>query len=215
MFAPPKTVLSLRDLKDPDALHQGQLVHTNIAKHELFQHTWSPYAVQLDEFGASIANLRDAMMAAATKDLIKVAFCVTCRQKLDHDYYYVGRYAELVVRPDYSIMEALGYSLAHPTSHKGPLPMQAPANPTLKHGDKEGIIIAQVDALPGVKTIEAQYTTGDPTVESNFGLSCVFGDRRDMQFHNLVPGLVYSFRFRGIFAKGSGPWSVIVTLRAI
>ena len=214
MTAIPKANFSLYGLKDPEALHQAQLVHTNISAHELFQHLWSPYAVQLDQFGGSIVNLRDAMVAAATRDQLKLAYCVTCRQKLDHDYYYVGRYAELVVRPDYAILEALGFGMSHSTAHKAPLPMLPPPNPTLRHGGA-GIILAQVGALAGLKSIEAQYTTGDPTLESNFGISCVFGDRRDIQFHNLTPGLVYAFRFRGIFAKGAGPWSVIVTLRAI
>jgi hypothetical protein len=213
-FVPPKLILSMRGMKNPDALHQSQLVHTNITNHNLFQHTWPTSAVQLDEFGGSITNMRDAMVAAATKDQLKLAHCITCRNKLDHDYYYIGRYAEIVAGSDYSVLEALGYPMAQSSTHKGPPPMLAPSKPILRHRDTT-IIIAQVAPLAGARSIEAQYTTGDPTVESNFGMSCVFGNRRDMQFHNMTPGLVYAFRFRGIFAKGPGPWSVIVTLRAI
>jgi hypothetical protein len=206
--------LSLRGLKDPDAVHQAQLVHTNISKHPAFQHQWSPYAVQLDEFGESITNTREAMIASATRDKLKIAHCAVCRTKLDSDYYYVGRYAELVTRNDLAILDALGYPIGKSTGTKSILQMLAPSSPSLRHG-QSSVILARVDRLHGARSIEGQYTTGDPTVESNWGLHLTFGTWHDMEFPNLIPGQLYSFRFRGIFAKGPGPWSVVVTLMAI
>jgi hypothetical protein len=213
-FVPSKYILSLRDLKDPEAVHQAQLVHTNISQNELFHHLWPDSAVKLDELGGSIVTTRDAMVAAATKDQLKLAFLGTCRYKLDFNYYYVGRYAEIVTRSDPATMGALGYGVAQPTTHKGPPPVQQLSGIKLKHGG-EGVIIAEVPAVPGLKTIEAQFTTGDPTVESNFGLSCIFVDRKHVVFQKLTPGLLHAFRFRGIFIQGTGPWSAIITIRTI
>jgi hypothetical protein len=207
--------LSLRGLKDPEAVHQAQLVFTNISIHSLFQHQWSPYAVQLDEYGTSITNTRNAMIAAATRDTLKVAYCATCRVKLDSDYYYVGRYAELVTRQDPAIMDALGYPMSKSnTGTKSILQLLPPSSPTLKHGTS-GTIIARVDRLHGARSYEGQYTIGDPTVEANWGLHITFGLWHDMVFPNLIPGQLYSFRFRGVFTKGNGPWSAVVTLMAI
>ena len=127
--------LSLRGLKDPDAVHQAQLVYTNISNHAAFQHPWSPYAVQLEELGTSISNTRDAMIAAATRDTLKIAHCAACRAKMDSDYYYVGRYAELVTRTDPAIMEALGYLMAKSTGGTKSIPLLLPpSSPALKHG---------------------------------------------------------------------------------
>ena len=206
--------LSLRGMKDPEAVHQAQVVHTNISANSAFQHIWSPYAVQLDEYGNSIANMRDAMVAAATRDILKLAHCAACRKKLDSDYYYVGRYCELVARTDPSILVSLGYPLAKSGAPKGKPPLAAPASPSVKKGSVSGTVVARVDKLPGARSIEGQYTTGDPTVESNWGFHDVFGSWHDMVFANLIPGQLYSFRFRGIFAKVQGPWSVVVTLMA-
>jgi len=210
----PMPNLSLRGLKDPEAVHQAQLVYTNISTHEAFQHPWSPYAVQLVEYGGSITNMRDAMIAAATRDTLKLAHCVSCRKKLDSDYYYVGRYAEIVTRADPSILDSLGYPMAKSSVSKGPVQLLAPHSPVLKHGST-GCIVARVDKLPGARSIEGQYTTGDPTVEANWGKHFPFGTWHDMVFSDLIPGQLYTFRFRGIFVKGPGPWSVVVTLMAI
>ena len=205
--------LSLRGMKDAEAVHQSQVVYTNISAHAAFQHIWSPYAVQMDEYASGIANMRDAMVAAATHDTLKVAHCVACRKKLDSDYYYVGRYCELVTRNDPSILVALGYPVARSIS-KGKPPLAAPTSPSVKQGSVSGTVVARVDKLPGARSFEGQYTTGDPTVESNWGFRDAFGSWHDMVFANLIPGQLYSFRFRGIFAKGQGPWSVVVTLMA-
>ena len=207
--------LSLRGMKDPDAVHQAQLVYTKISEHDFFKHTWSPYAVQLDEYGTSISNMRDAMIAAATHDTLKIAYCATCRRKLDSDYYYVGRYAELVTRKDPAILDTLGYPLAKSSggTKSSPLPTP-PSSPVLRHGTS-GTIIARVDRLHGARSFEGQYTTGDPTLEPSWGQHFPYGTWHHMEFPNLTPGQLYSFRFRGIFAKGPGPWSVVVTLMAI
>lgn len=207
--------LSLRGLKDSEAVHQAQLVQTNISKHPAFQHVWSPYAVQLDELGTSISDTRDAMIAAATRDTLKMAHCAACRAKMDSDYYYVGRYAELVTRNDPAILEALGYLISKSTGGTKSIPLLlAPTSPSLRHG-KSRSIFARVDRLHGARSIEGQYTTGDPTLESSWGPHFTFGTWHDMEFTDLIPGQLYTFRFRGIFTKGPGPWSVVVTLMAI
>jgi len=205
---------SLRGLKDPAALHQSQLVFTNICVHRLFQPDWPPYAVQRDEYAGTISDMRDAMIAAATRDVLKVAYLASCRKKLDTGYYYLGRFAELVTREDPTILDALGYPVPKSTAPKGNPVLGAPQNPSVKHGEKSGCIVARVDRLPSARSIIGQYTTGDPTVEANWGVQITFGTWHDLLFADLTPGQLYSFRFCGVFAKGHGPWSAVVTLMA-
>jgi hypothetical protein len=63
--------------------------------------------------------------------------------------------------------------------------------------------------------MEGQYTTGDPTVDANWSMHITFGTCHDVVFPNLTPGQLYSFPFRGVYAKSNGPWSAVVTLMAI
>ncbi|QWV92453.1 hypothetical protein KP004_14740 [Geomonas oryzisoli] len=83
---------------------------------------------------------------------------------------------------------------------------------TVSNLNERGAVLGKMKGVGKAKSIEMQYTYGDPTVEANWAHLAVQPTAGKMITRNLEPGRNCSLRGRAVATAGVSPWSNYVTL---
>ncbi|MCM0082767.1 fibronectin type III domain-containing protein [Geomonas sp. Red32] len=187
------------------------------AVHECYREG-NPSAVDsiLASMSKGHATLNQAYLAVLGGDNSQTALRDDTRAKLVMDVYHFGNWVEIMGRENPAALLNTGYLSAGPVvRHRVPPPLDAPATGlVLSHGPHTGSGYAKYTYMKGVKCSELWYTCKDPAFGENWSF-LKSGVGTKLEFDGLEPGKLYYFRLRGINARGAGPWSTVVSLRAI
>jgi hypothetical protein len=190
-----------------------------LAAHPGYQ-TMPPEVPNSERFRELEARMAEAVKAAQTKDLVKIAERDATRAEGIVAARLTAHWAVIrsVYSNDRSFVTNLGLKLKKPATRVSKKPqMPAPSNLTVKHGAVSGSVTAKCGRVDGGASYQLLYCLGDQMLEASWNSDngSHFAHCSEMVLDGLEPGKVYHFKVRVLGNSGHGPWSTVVSLMVI
>ncbi|GFO54154.1 hypothetical protein GMSM_11610 [Geomonas sp. Red276] len=202
----------------PSLLAQTGTILGCAAAHNCYRVGQNPQPVDdiLTSMTKEHAILNQAYLAVLGGDTSQTALRDQARAQLIQDIYYFGNWVEIMGRNNPEALLNTGYAPAtQVTRNMLPALLDVTATGlTPSHGTHPRSMNLKFAGAKGVRSWELWWTTSDPAVDGNWSF-LKSGLRTKFEFDGLEPGRLYYFRIRGVNSRGPGPWSVVVSLRAI
>ncbi|MCM0081014.1 fibronectin type III domain-containing protein [Geomonas sp. Red32] len=202
----------------PGLLAQTSAILGRVAAHDCYRPGQNPSAVDaiLTSMAKGHATLNQAYLAVLGGDTSQTALRDETKAKLVMDVYHFGNWVEILGRDNPDAMLNTGYAPATWVARNMVPPLLRVTATGLRpsHGSHLRSMRIKFAGAKGVRSWELWWTASDPSVEGNWGF-LKSGSTTKFEFDGLEPGRLYYFRIRGVNSRGPGPWSAVVSLRAI
>lgn len=145
----------------------------------------------------------------------KIATRKTLRDAATIDLQKLAKYVDLKSDGDVTMLESSGFDLTKVPAPHGTLPLEAPQDMRLKHGELPGMLLARCKSVKGAASYETQICAGDPGVPANWKPGAFTAGCARIELTGLTAGTLYHVRVRAINKNGPGAWSDEASLMAM
>ena len=175
---------------------------TNVTSVAAMKETLARYALNVE--GADSGNR--LMMKARDND----------RQIVNAQFKSIADFYDAATGHDVAVLSKLGFQIKKTQKTTSTyIVMVAAMINALVHGKDHGTFMMKVACLKGAGAYDIEFCEGYPTSEESWKHCTAVKLCNNILLSGFTPGQVYTFRVRGIFAKGYGPWSDYKTLMCI
>lgn len=196
-----RLILNFSKITDANLGAKAQAILTAMTANTNFP---TPFPA-LDDVDDSIDAYLAALLAAETRDKIKVAFKNSARQSLVDTLTSLGNYVMSVAKGDEAKLVSSGFSL---TKQREPQPpITSPQNFIVGSGLNKGEITTAVDKVTGARSYLHEYTE-DPITANSVWTSITATSRKHL-FTDLASGHNLWFRVAAIGTKGQIVYTAI------
>jgi hypothetical protein len=156
-----------------------------------------------------------ARSEAVDGDKGKIALRKDARAALTKDLTRLAKYIDLKADGDVAMLESTGYALTRERQSTGTLPLPAPQNVRVEHGQLSGWLLVRTSAVRGARSYETHICSSNPNVDENWRPGTFTSGCRRIVLKDLTPGTMYYVRVRAIGKNGPGAWSDLAQLMAV
>ncbi|MBJ6725765.1 hypothetical protein [Geomesophilobacter sediminis] len=170
------------------------------------QEPFPPGYASTAELADGIAALEKADIEAKTMDRVKIAYRNKLDDQITNKFKKLARHFEVVADGNLEALQSTGFPLAKaPGRRNTKIGLMDPPPLSLKKGSSAASLLLAWKKIAGA-CLEAHSTSGDPTVEENWGSHGLFsGPRAELTGFTL--GQFYFLRVRIVNEAGAGVWS--------
>jgi hypothetical protein len=203
-------------LSAAETISLARQVNFKLAGHPDITEPFPSYVPSLQKIGHAADGLETAQFEAVNKDQLKLAIKKQCCTALQTDLGTLAQHVELVAQGNPAILQTVGFPMKQ---KRGRVAVRtAPDSPeiTVTHGKLSTTLTCTVSKGCKTGSSEVEITSGDPTVEGNWGRAGAgIYVLSKFDLTGLQPGTKYTVRARCISSGGTGPWSAYVTIICI
>ena len=201
-----KAVINFANYADGKLAPVAQLIHDQMTLNAgMFTNPNPP--IDMATLQTKIATYNTTLAAKGNRGKTDMMAFAAARSALEEALHELGMYVNLKAKGDPDIVAKSGFPSYDSARTPDPTPPAAPTNLRLKKGSLSGSIALQCVPDRTSSTNQAQYTTGDPNVESNWQDKGFFTGQKG-EFSGFTPGTCVWIRVRTMGLKGIwGDWS--------
>jgi len=192
-------------------MDKGHSINSAMTTSECFKNATGELRDCITQLAPLLDKLNVACNDADGRDVNKIAYRNLVQEEVKAHLIKMAKLVEVFAAGDLKILESSGYGIKRSSSKKIHYPL-LPTYLVLSRGKKSGEMDGRGKPLPGAWSFEVHFTDGDPTVEANWRPYGIYRSCGHLRFVGLTAGTTYSFRIRGIWDNGTGPWSPPSTL---
>jgi hypothetical protein len=199
----PKLITNFDQYNQPTFLARVQTIDTSLTGNTNFALPWDAGVPTPANIHTAVLAYEPLYAAATGGDAGKITARNNARAALTIMLQTVAPYLEKVANGNVAVLQTTGYELRHDSNVTvAPEHLSAPTGFNVVRGEAGGTLMVGCDKLVGAGSYIIQTTTGDPTVDANFGNPVV---TKHCQ-HNLLTGQVsgskVSVRMCGVGKNG-------------
>jgi hypothetical protein len=190
-------------------------VITNLETAPPVAEPWGPNVTPLATLKSTYLHYRGSAEEADNGNRLMKKTRDDARPILNKQYTSVAEFFEIYTGHDVVVLTQIGFVVKMPktTTQRQQVMMLNIAD--LSHGNGHGEYRMYVPKIKGAGAIEIDWCEGDPTVEESWKRYGTVLSGKNILLSGFTPGKIYTFRVRGVFAKGYGPWSAYKSLMSI
>jgi hypothetical protein len=195
-------------------LDKGHTINSSMTTSECFKDITG----DLKDHVTRLTPLLEKLEGSANNAKSRATEAITYRREVQKEVkahlVAMAKLIEVFAAGDLKILESSGYGIAKTSSRKIKYPLVV-VYLALTHGENTGEMDGRGKTVPGAWSYEVHFTDGDPSVEANWRPYGTYRACGHLKFTGLTAGTKYSFRIRGIWDDGPGPWSPPTTLMSL
>lgn len=211
-----KLIITFGPLANAAFLTKAGTIVNALRNNPNFPEPWPPQVPALSQLNDAYEAYQSAFRAAENGDRARITEREATRAVLVSQLKILAAYLELVAQGDTTKLMSTGFDLRKDIVRGTRTdPLLAPMGFSARHGKLSGVVILHATRLSGAASYEAQYTDGDPKVESDWKNAGTYPGCNHIEITGLAIGKNHWFRIRGIDSNGPGKWTEPVSLIVI